>query len=414
MGKSNPKRSGFEISHSESVEDISQQEAQFTILFSSLLIELTGKQRSVHAEILLLAGNASNQELSIFRKTRLPTTVEDFDLFYLKWNDSFMQNLPIPVVQSTPDMVNSYVSLADLIANELGKAQEFDNLKISTELIMQDINCVPSVAATENRRRLYLDLQQDPTDKSCTLHLWLLREWRDDFDPNNTKSSRNQVWVNTFTIGIESNNQTGSTTYFMGLGAKNDDHSQVEKAPLNEMEIFNTTGYDIFHGGMQRIVRVKLGKRVTGIDRPKRTSMFAVGDHKNGTFSSCWGIASKIDPKQQENRLPSCQKCRKFRLSQMGIMRTDENAANITITDCQDWNLFHPQFRFQCPNNYPTEYDKRPGPPSPPAHRPIFHQERIEPTQVSLQNSSRNQGQANTTKAFLRTCGCTNKLINLV
>ena len=135
-----------------------------------------------------------------------------------------MNNLPIPVLKPTEDGSHSYVSLVDLIANELGKARDFDDLKISAQLIIQDSDRVPSVAATPNGQKLFLSLQQElSSPEDDELLLWV-REWRDDFNPHNAKSSRNQVWVNTFTVGLGKNASTGSTTYFMGLGGKGDDH----------------------------------------------------------------------------------------------------------------------------------------------------------------------------------------------
>ena len=456
-------------------DEVTWEEAQFSVLMSSLLIELSGNQRRLLANILLLAGNAPNPSLSIFKQTRLPTSVEDFDRFYLKGKNSFMQNLPIPVVRKTPDGLHSYVSLVDLVANEFGKAQEFDDLKISARIVLDDYDRVPNVAATPHGRKVLLELQESPSQDSqqdqCELHLWL-REWRDDFDPNNTKSSRNQVWVNTFTLGsCDSNQNSGATTYFMGLGAKGDDHSSVEKALLDEMQKFNAAGHKLFHGGLKRIVHVKLGKLVTGIDRPERTSMFGVGDH-NGTYSVCWGVATKVDELQKENKLPACSKCRRKRLNHLGIMKQGQDSNNNQgcISDCQNWNLFEPGFKFATPKNYPTIYDKSSGAPRPPNLRPIFSKEdtsdkRNHPTQhgntrvikqdgkrqrkdtsVDPQNyltsvelsipwlkqavifahhnvrttnpkqgrSSRSYWTKGNLSAYLRTCGCTNKLIDQV
>ena len=57
---------------------------------------------------------------------------------------------------------------------------------------------VTTLSTTPSAYKLYLDLKEDDDDQ-YVLYLWY-KEWSDDFDPNNTKASRNQVWSNTFTI----------------------------------------------------------------------------------------------------------------------------------------------------------------------------------------------------------------------
>ena len=382
------------------LDKVTLQESEFSILLSSLLIELTERQRELLAEILLLAGNSSSKDLSIFQSTRLPTSTEDFDRFYLKGKDSIMQNLPIPILQSAADGSHARVSLPDLIANELGKAQSYDDLQLSAELQVQESDREPNDAATPNGRRLLLSLQQDSTNdphNQCVFNLWL-REWRDDFDPNNTKSSRNQVWVNTFTIGPGIDATNGATTYFMALGAKGDDHSVIEKSLLQEIQGFNSAGHDIFHGGLKKVVRVRLGKLVTGVDRPERTAMFSVGDH-NGSFSSCWGVSTRIDNRLKENRLPSCSRCRKRRMVELGLchpVRSDNNRCS--GPQCQNWNLYHPTLFFSAPKNYPTVCDRSTGAPKPALGRPIFNVKRNAGSQTSQNGGTTEERRNNPTR----------------
>jgi hypothetical protein len=186
------------------------------------------------------------------------------------------------------------LQIEDVIANELAKSTPFNKYHFSSTLVM-DMNDEPTKSTTPAAYDLFMELQEDSISTSplFTLYLWLT-EWRDDFDPNNTKSSRNQVWINTFTICPPPKESTGKNTYFMALSSKGDDHSEVES--LFEAELQSLGGSNnllFYHGGLKKLIPVKVGKLSTCIDRPERRSMFQVGDH-NGTYSTYWGHACNV------------------------------------------------------------------------------------------------------------------------
>ena len=85
---------------------------------------------------------------------------------------------------------------------------------------------VTTLSTTLLAYELYLDLEEDDQDQNV-LYLWY-KEWSDDFDPNNTKSFRNQVWSNTFTICPPEGENQGRNSYFMSLSCKGEDHSEIE------------------------------------------------------------------------------------------------------------------------------------------------------------------------------------------
>ena len=380
---------------------VSDEEARFCLRLSSLLVQLSEHQKKQLGEILTIAGNNGHPQLSIFQNIRLPTTSEDFDRFFLTGKNAILPNLPHPVPKNTPDGTHSFVSLTDLLANEFGKATEFDQFEFYTTIQLGPHDRVPSVSSTMCANSLYITLkechketdeaQHEAQGESFVIYLWL-REWRDDFDPNNTKSSRNQVWCNTFTLSPpqQSTNIRGATTYYMGLSSKGDDHRQIEEIMANELDLLSSVGMQVYHGGLRKVIRIKVGKLLISIDRPERTSMFNIGDH-NGTYSTCWGFASSVDGNCMVNHLPACTKCKKERSDRLLNDSTTSTTASSTCNSCSNWNLEDPKFVFLAPPEYPQRYDQSTDAPQPPILRNLWY--RIEDIQTATTNEGEETNQ---------------------
>ena len=320
---------------------------------------------------------------------------------------------------------------------------------------------VTTLSTTPSAYKLYLDLKEDDQDQ-YVLYLWY-KEWSDDFDPNNTKTSRNQVWSNTFTICPPEGESKGRNSYFMLLSCKGEDHSEIEIEFQKELNTLSNEGKMFYHGGLKRIIKVKMGKLLLCVDRPERTSILQVGDH-NGTFSTFWGHSCKVDGYCKENHLPSCKECRKHRLhkviagehyesNETDMFLVGDGANNIHAEcntrnnalqscngrKCASWDVLHPSFKFCAPANYPTNYDQRPGAPLPPNGRElnlpiqgtkrmlrairlnvkwlqtalIFGHHNVKPRPPGGRTNKRFWTKANLS-AYLRSCSCTGRLIDSV
>ena len=177
-------------------EQVSNAEAWFSLTISNLLIQLTESQRELFAQCMLHAANSKHPHLSIFKHTHVPTSEDDFQKFYPSGQNAIVPNLPHPIPKTTTDGTHSFVGLTDLLANELAKATTFDKFyfESNVQFLPKDVT---TVSTTPSAYKLHLDLKEDDQDQ-YVLYLWY-KEWSDDFDPNNTKASRNQVWSNTFT-----------------------------------------------------------------------------------------------------------------------------------------------------------------------------------------------------------------------
>ena len=171
---------------------------------------------------MLQAVNLKDKILSIFKRTRPPTTMDDFEELYLSKSKSIVSNLPHPVAKTTDDGTHAYVSLKDLLANKLAKATTFDKFEFTSKVVLETDDEPQTKSSTPAAYDLFMELKGCSDDSSHNssqdevsppkfiLFLWIT-EWRDDFDPNNTKSSRNQVWVHTYTICPPGKDSNGGT-----------------------------------------------------------------------------------------------------------------------------------------------------------------------------------------------------------
>ena len=191
-------------------EQVSNAEARFSLTISQLLIQLTESQRELFAQCMLHAANSKHPQLSIFEHTRVPTSEDDFQKIYLSGPNAIVPNLPHPIPKTTADGTHAFVGLTDLLANELAKATTFDKFffESNVKFLPKDVT---TLSTTPSAYKLFLDLKEDD-DEQYILYLWY-KEWSDDFDPNNTKASRNQVWCNTFTICPDDKESQGRNSY---------------------------------------------------------------------------------------------------------------------------------------------------------------------------------------------------------
>jgi hypothetical protein len=356
------------------VEDVTLEEARFSSMMANLLCQLTQTQQKLLAEILSYASNAKDPNRSIFKRTRLPVSQEDFEDIFISGKNSIIWNLPHPVPKHSEDGTHAYVTLTDVLANEMAAGTLFDNFFFESTIQLEEVDKdPPSVSTMASACHLFFELKEQATEEDPFIMYLRLKERRADFDPNNTKSSRNQVWINTFTICPSSSEKNGRNTYFMAISNKGDDHSEIEQIFVDEVNKLATEGAYFYHGNLQKMIKVKLGKILTCIDRPERTSMFHIGHHA-GTFSGNFGYAGSVDGKCKENNLPSCTFCRKERLLRIQNSETTMSGTIHTCDQnmCSDWSTMDKAFSFPAPAHYPTQYDKNEAAPLPPAGREII------------------------------------------
>ena len=352
------------------IDNVTLDECRFSLMMANLLCQLTQSQQKLLSEVLKYVVDAKDEKLSIFSSTRVPVSTEDFDDIYINGKNAILPNLPHPVPKMSTDGLHAYVRLTDVLANEIAVGTSFDNFFFESSIKLDDLNSeFSTVSTTASAYNLFFELKKpEINNDTYIMYLWL-KEWRDDFDPNNTKSSRNQVWINTYTICPSATEKNGRNTYFMAISSKGDDHSEIEQIFSEEINKLSTIGSHFYHGTLKKIIKVKLGKILTCVDRPERTSMFQIGDHA-GTFSGNFGYAGSVDGTCKENCLPACPYCRKRRILQLYNIEASD-AVLCTQKVCSDWNTMDKYFSFPVPLHYPNIYDQSVGAPLPPIGREI-------------------------------------------
>ena len=205
---------------------------------------------------MLHAANSKHPQLSIFEHTRVPTSEDDFQKIYLSGPNTIVPNLPHPIPKTTADGTHSFVGLTDLLANELAKATTSDKFyfESNVQFLPKDVT---TLSTTPSAYKLYLDLKEDDQDQYI-LYLWY-KEWSDDFDPNNTKASRKQVWSNTFTICPPEGESQGRHSYVMSLSCKGEDHSEIEIEFQKDLDALSNEGKMFYHGRLKCIIKVTMG-----------------------------------------------------------------------------------------------------------------------------------------------------------
>ena len=349
-------------------EDITDDEVQFALMVAKLLNTITLSQRELFADILLKSVNANNPQFSIFKNTRVPTTMQDFDKYYLNGPNSFLKNLPMPLPQKT-SAGDTYVSLIDIIANMLAADKPLDEFSMDRCKLIFSTNDdqIPLTSSiTQNSYDLCMELVKEESSEFVRL-LWI-HEWADDFDPSHTKSNRQQTWIKTYTIcpPIEKMH-SGENTFIMSLSNKNTVHDDVEKILLNEIQSLKDGKY-FFYGGTNSLIKVKAAIKTTCMDRPAITKHFQVSDLK-GTYSKFFGMTSNIDAYCEFNHLPNCSNCRKQNIEMLTSQYKDTCTINKNCKKCSQWNVNAHNFNFPAPQHYPQNYDKRSTAPKPPKLR---------------------------------------------
>lgn len=353
---------------------VGNEEAEFHLRMTKFLTRLTRSDQEELAYFLLKVCNSTSKDnnLNIFKSTRPPTSTEDFNDFYIKGKNSVTKHLPIPVVMKTQDRSHSYVTLTDVIQNMLAASTAVDEFHFETDMHSNssffDGDTPASISTTRAAYSLYLELKKGEVDTGFVLYLWIKR-WSDDFDPNNTKQSRNQVWIMTNTVCPPAGEKKGRNTFFMAIGQKGDEHSGIEELFEKELSVLSGQGKDFYHGGRREIIKVKAGKVCVCVDRPERASVYQVGDH-NGTFSQLWCHAVHVDGNGEDNCLPSCPFCRQKRLD--SHLKLGLEVPSCNGEHCVSWNVMDSKFTSAAPAGYPTVFDERPGAPQAPIGREII------------------------------------------
>ena len=112
-------------------------------------------------------------------ETRVPTCVEDFNDIFLKKSSSILQNLPHPVVNETQDGTHAFISLIDLLANEMAEATSYDKFKFERHnendiKIHNTSDEISTVSNTKSAEKLFWEIYESEVEQGTyIMYLWL-------------------------------------------------------------------------------------------------------------------------------------------------------------------------------------------------------------------------------------------------
>ena len=121
MGKRHLTGLAFEVEP----EEVSDAEADFALLMTKLLTNLTESDRTLLAEVMLKAVTSRDPKLSIFNKTKPPTSVKDFKQWFLMHPKSIVKNLPQAVTNKTKCGKQTFLKPSDVLANLMASGTDF-------------------------------------------------------------------------------------------------------------------------------------------------------------------------------------------------------------------------------------------------------------------------------------------------
>ena len=148
---------------------ISEAEVKFCLNMTGLLTRLTEQERQQLANILFDAVNANNDQKSIFKQIRLPTSSEDFNKIFVSGRKSILKNIPRPVVKSTEDGTHAYVNLIDVIANMMASNLPVDRFDRTTSDVPKSTAILSGTAISGLTMAAKLETKDRATGISATL-----------------------------------------------------------------------------------------------------------------------------------------------------------------------------------------------------------------------------------------------------
>ena len=116
------------------VDEVTTEEVHCSLTISSLLLQLAKEQQSLLGGCMLQAAEQQGFRIIIFLKTCVLTSGEDFKQFYLSGKNASIPNLPHTLPCNTCDGTHSYVTLSDLLANELVKDTKFNDFQFEINI----------------------------------------------------------------------------------------------------------------------------------------------------------------------------------------------------------------------------------------------------------------------------------------
>jgi hypothetical protein len=178
-------------------KEIHPLDVQYSTDVANFVLELSMSQRNelshlFKATVSKVKRDERNQRMW---KTTIPTTPFVMRKQYCDGNQSFLQNLPVPNVQSVGE--HAYVSLRECIRLRLAFGYPLERLEVRETNAEKSSN-VRTLMQSECCQRIVQKckgLYKEP------VLILFLKEWQDGYDPHSfSKANRGSAWIKMVTI----------------------------------------------------------------------------------------------------------------------------------------------------------------------------------------------------------------------
>ena len=357
----------------------------------------------------------------LFRQTFFPPYNEMGKYYGNTGQNSMLLNMPYP--EATVIGGVSYISPRNLVQFILGNGVPIDKIVVRgathpsfTNPVHNVDQCRKAIDCISRVKQQYYRENLSNSENVPPVVILFVTDWKDGFGSGKCKNNRNSVDVKSITIGAprEHINSTDNTLP-VAIGLK-DAPGWVRVEKLYHQEIQEMSKPEKYYlGALQKIVHVvcqRLAVITDKIERPTATGTLGPG----GDTHRCFGTAGKIQTpsckvreakahlkKQQDGtekgswgwsdqfvstagnpnggRFPSCIRCRKAGLQQLGIVFAGEEDASAEIqqpcTQCTNWELMPDSngasLDFPAHPDYPKKITQG-SPVPPPEGRNVFQE----------------------------------------
>ena len=317
------------------------------VLCAMLCVELTQSQLSlVNSVILLIANNIGCVEDPLFHSTSIPSTVSEWNKYYVRGNNSLLGVLPsdnveclkhhavIDPISALEHMLASGVTLADYTSLGVGGASVPD-----TPVNRQ----VREMAARHNAMPVGVQI------------------FSDGFQTNAVTRNKGSTWLlEIFCSPPGELRRSKSHSHILALGPSGADHEEVFDYIFNRLALLKTPRHCLV-GSAGRVIPCLFVVTCYSADLPERASILNALSFKSNAHKRFGHLMYIPRGDWIDFRLHSCRTCLRKRLVLLRLheqtFQTD-SGSEITCQCCSDWDYFHSRNdRIMQDNDYPTSLD---------------------------------------------------------
>lgn len=262
---------------------------------------------------------------------KIPLTHLELNQHLLRNTTSLAMQLPIERFVNVDDK-HALISIDDTITLQMAHGSHPVGW-LQTE---DGIPCKEGVNGSPHAQRLLEKQRENIRNQGYNpdeVAIGWLSAWSDGFITSWVKQKEKGAWIFTVTISFPGDTENFEAyTHVVALGPSEADHDALINQALRDISKLSVVKRR-YCGVKKKFILTSFILLVYSADRPERYKITYTTD--GGTFHKCFGVATILDP----NKLPSCERCFKSRVSQMTRDVLLPSEGNSICSLCCDWGV---------------------------------------------------------------------------